>query len=138
MKYEKVKNFCFSEGNRDDELEEAFRKEDGNKIIYRITSQINEYANQLNCVCHTINILEDWKKETFFKINETTYKINWFGTYKSSHYKEDVTLPQAQRLYREIKVKYDALYELFEECAEVHYKEEPRIFIDKYFSYTKY
>lgn len=134
MKYENVKNFCFN----DDELEKKFWKEDGYIIILSITRQINEYANQLKCVVKTINTLEDWKKESFFKINETTYTIDWFGTFRDGQAKEKVTLPQAKKLYEEIRIKYNTLYEVFERSAEIHYAENTRVLIDKYFSYTKY
>ncbi|MFT8349232.1 hypothetical protein [Clostridium saccharoperbutylacetonicum] len=137
MEYEKVKNFCYSICTSDTDLERQFENEDGYKILLAITRQINEYANQVKCICNTIDALEGWKKESFFKLNETTYEINWNGTCRDNK-KERVTLAQAKKIYKEIRVKYDTLYELFEDSAQIHYEEDPTVLIDKYFSYTKY
>ncbi|CAI3207926.1 hypothetical protein CNEO2_360073 [Clostridium neonatale] len=47
-------------------------------------------------------------------------------------------LTQAKKLYEEIRIKYNTLYEVFESSAKIHYAENPMVLIDKYFSYTKY
>lgn len=132
MNYEKVKNFCYEDSYHNSALEEDFVKDDGFIILLTIISQINEYANQLKCIHDVINRLENLRKKSWYKPT-TTIEINWFGTRKVGE--EEVTLSQAKKLYKETRIKYDTLYELFERSAEIHYKENPKVLIDKYFSY---
>lgn len=135
MKYERVKNFCYSEGFEDSSLQRKFENEDGYKILLTITNQINEYANQIKCICHVIDILEKWEKEDCFELNKTTYETDWFGTTKKyNSEKEAFTLPEAKNVYKDIRLKYDTLYELFIDASKIHYKEYPDNLINKYFS----
>ncbi|UUR88551.1 hypothetical protein [Clostridium perfringens] len=127
-KYEEVELFC----NKSDweKVKECFN-EDGFRILLEFSDLLNEYAAQTNAISETIKILKKWEKESFFIENETKYEIDWFGCTKKSG-REEVTLPQAKKLYKETRAKYDTLKEVILNAGKVYYKNE-NILIEKYF-----
>ena len=129
-----VKNLCYKKYISDRELEKEFISEDGYIILLTLISEINEYANQVNAIAYVINVLEDWKNKEFYT-NETTYEINWSDCYNFDKSVKKLTLKQAKKLYKETKIKYEVLYNLFVEAAYVHYENNTEELINKYFSF---
>ncbi|MDM0973239.1 hypothetical protein QTI91_13590 [Clostridium perfringens] len=127
-KYEEVELFC----NNSDwgKVKECFN-EDGFRILLEFSDLLNEYAAQTNAISETIKILKKWEKESFFIENETKYEIDWFECTKKSG-REEVTLPQAKKIYKETRAKYDTFKEVILNAGKVYYKNE-NILIDKYF-----
>ena len=127
-KYEEVELFC----NKSEwkTVKECFN-EDGFRILLEFSDLLNEYAAQTNAISETIKILKKWEKESFFRLNETKYEIDWFGCTKKSG-REEVTLPQAKKIYKETKAKYDTFKEVILNAGRVYYKNE-NILIEKYF-----
>lgn len=128
----KVKNFCYNGCLDDLEKERKFIDEDGHRILLTLTRDINEYANQVNAIVNVIRVLEDWKNKEFYT-NKTTYRINWYHCERYDKSIEKLTLKQAQKLYKETKIKYDVLYNLFVRAANIYYKDNPEELINKYF-----
>lgn len=126
-KYESVKSFC-NKGYID--LERKCFKDDGHIILLSFSTLMNEYTVQVNAISKTIKVLKEWEKKDFFKLNETKYEIDWFGCYQKKG-REEVTLPQAKKMYKEVRLKYDALYEVLLNAGEIHYKNKNAL-IDKY------
>lgn len=122
----RVENFCYDEGFLSYTLEKEFEDKDGFIILLTLTRNINKYACRIEELCHPIEVLESWKCENFFKLNKTTYE----------YLNKECTLPQLKKLYRENKLKYDALYELFMDASRVHYPEISDHLIKKYFSFS--
>lgn len=133
MDYLKVKNFCGNGLYEDEKLKDSFIKNDGYIILLSLIREINEYANQVNAVAKCIGILEEWKKEEFYTDN-TTYKIDWYLCNKHDESINKVTLNQAKEIYRDIKLKYDILYNMFLEASKIHYEGDTNKLIDKYFT----
>ena len=104
----------------------AFEGELGYAFLLTFSGEMISLANRLKDIKSIIDILEEWKTEDYFKINKTTYKIDWHY----SHYKKEktvVTLPQAKKLYKETKVKYDILLSVIEETYRIHGTNKDRI-----------
>lgn len=132
MEYKKVKNFCWNKYSLDENLSEKFKKDDGYILLLELIRTLNEYANEIDCIISTIDVLESWKNEKFFNKKETTYEIDWFGTHRREP--ESVNLSEAKKIYREIRTKYDTLVELFEEASLTHYNDKESL-TNKYFSF---
>ncbi|KXA10266.1 hypothetical protein ACV30B_15535 [Clostridium perfringens] len=126
-KYEEVQLFC--NNSKWEKVKECFN-EDGFRILLEFSDLLNDYAAQINAISKTIKILKKWEKKDFFKLNETKYEIDWFGCYQKKG-REEVTLPQAKKMYKEVRLKYDALYEVLLNAGEIHYKNKNAL-IDKY------
>ena len=121
----------------DEKLNDSFIKNDGYIILLSLIKEINEYANQVNAVAKVIDILEEWKKEEFYT-NNTTYEIDWYLCYKHDKSISKVTLNQAKKIYRDLKLKYDTLYNMFVEASRIHYEGYTNKLTDKYFSFNKW
>lgn len=130
----KVKNLCGNGLYEDEKLKDSFIKNDGYIILLDLIKEINEYANQVNAVAKVIDILEEWKKEEFYT-NNTTYEIDWYLCYKHDKSINKVTLNKAKQIYRNIKLKYDTLYNIFLEASRIHYDGDKDVLIKKYFEY---
>ncbi|GLC32902.1 hypothetical protein [Clostridium omnivorum] len=81
----------------------AFNEKFGYAFILSFSSEMISLANRLKDIEKVIDVLEDWKNEEFFKLNETTYSTSWFNS-KYKKEKTELTLPQAKKIYMEKKV----------------------------------
>ena len=124
-----IKLFCYNNLK----LQQKFEEEDSYKIILGLERSINDYAKQLKAVKRVIGVLERWKNEEFYN-KDISYEVDWFGCYKADENIKDLTLSEAKKLYKEIKVKYDTLFEVFTDAERVHCKDNLGGLIDKYFT----
>ncbi|WP_275372701.1 hypothetical protein [Clostridium tertium] len=129
----RVKNFCYTDYIENKELQSKFIEENGYKVLLSLVGEINEYAGQVNSIAHAIETLNSWKKESFYT-EMTSLKIIWHDCYCYNKSIPDVTLKQANELYKEAKMKYDTLYSLIAQVAEIHYKGREEEFLNEYFS----
>lgn len=97
-------------------------------MLLCIKSNLNNYIREINRIYEAIEVLEKWKNEDFFQLNKTKYPINWYKSEKSN---SGVTLPQAKKIYRESKERYDVLYNVLLEVGERFNDKE--YMIKKYF-----
>ncbi|MGL5087645.1 MAG: hypothetical protein ACRC68_18340 [Clostridium sp.] len=129
----KVKYFCWDEGSKSTDLEEEFKQKDGYKVLLTLITKINYFAKEIDTIVDAIKVLESWEKEDWYT-DKQTYTIYWGHSYGEKAYEEEVSLAEANELYKETKIKYQTLYELFAIASEIHYKESPGEMINKYFS----
>ncbi|MGL5087208.1 MAG: hypothetical protein ACRC68_16095 [Clostridium sp.] len=130
----RVKYFCYEENVKSIDLEDKFKKEDGYKILITLITKINYFAKEIDTIVNAIEVLENWKKETWYT-EEQTYRIYWGHGYGREVYEEEVTLAKANELYKETKIKYETLYELFVISSQIHYKDPDKL-VNKYFQYN--
>ena len=135
MSKEKVTVFAL-EGSGEYDVSYSFDKvkkfhdELGYAFALNFTSEITNLANRLKDIKQVIDILEGWKSEDFFKINKTTYEINWhFSRYKTEVNK--VTLPQARKLYKDTKSQHDTLLSIINETYIIHGKKHDGTYRDR-------
>ncbi len=110
---------------------EGFDNEELFRTLMCIKSNLNNYIKEMNAIYEAIIVLENWKSEDHFKLNKTKCSIYWSGTRKSHLKITEVTLPQAKKLYREVKEKYNILYNLLLEVGEMF--DDKEYMIKKYF-----
>lgn len=101
----------------------SFKDEFGYAFILTFSSELDALANRLKDIKYVIDILEEWKKEDFFKLNKTIYEIRW-SVYSCKSEDAKVTLPQAKKLYKETKVLYNTLLKIVNETYRIHGKNE--------------
>ncbi len=113
----------------DFEKVKAFRDELSLGFLLKFSGQMTDLANQLKDINYVINVLEDFKKESFFKLNKTTYNLDWRYSSKEKEGKP-VTLPIAKKMFKETKLKYDTLLEVIYETYRTHDKKFDGTIID--------
>lgn len=129
-----MKRFCSKSSYSDDELFEQFIENDSYIILMSLKRNINEYANQIECLKKVIDVLTEWKKTESFYTAKTTFYIRWDDCYDADKTIEVLNLKDAKKMYSEAELKYNTLLELFYKSSKIHYKDKDKEYlIDKYF-----
>lgn len=102
-----------------------YYKTHGYGFMLTFSSEVKELINELKAIKYVIDTLSEWQSCEWFKLNKTTYEIDWFNCLQKRREtgKTIVTLPQAKKLYKNTKYKYDLLVGIIQETFRVHNKD---------------
>ncbi|OPJ63717.1 hypothetical protein [Clostridium chromiireducens] len=135
---QEFKKFCSkNEGKyKDYDLIRKFNENHGYELILEFIDSYNDLINEIRAIQEVINILNDWKKESFFELNETTYEIDFFRCHRSirDNLPTKVTLPKAKQMLKESLIRYEALNSIFKGIKDVFGKDDDK-YLDEYFNY---
>jgi hypothetical protein len=136
MSKEKLTVFALEKGSGEYDVRysfdqiKSFHDELGYAFTLNFASEMTNLANRLKDIKRVIDILEDWKSQDFFKFNKTTYKIDWHHSRYKSEVNE-VTLPQARKLYKDTKLQHDTLLNVINETYIVHGEKQDGTYHDR-------
>lgn len=107
-----------------DDYEKVLVFEDalGYGFLLQFSGRLQVMANELKELAHLINVLNEWKNDDaykeWFRANKTLGRISWPSG--SSQKVKELTLVQANRLYKDIRDRYDFLIEVVKDTVRVH------------------
>ena len=132
----KFKEFCGGKPiYKNYDILEKFNKDHGYELILEFADSYNDLANEIKAIKRVIDILEDWKNESWFKLHETPYEINFFDCDRAR--KENlsikVTLPKAKQMLKESLIRYEALNSIFSNMKKTFGKDDDK-YLDEYFN----
>jgi hypothetical protein len=111
-------DYCGYSVEDDFEKVAKFNNELGYGFMLQVSGELVLLANELKSIKDVIRTLTEWKKEEWFKLNKTSNKV-WWPTFSNQKI-EYVTLPQANKLYKETKNKYDFVLTMIQETYRIH------------------
>lgn len=131
-----LKEFCGGNGiDQDYDLTKKFNKVHGYELTLQFARDYNDSIYEIRAIQETIDTLEDWKKESWFKLHETTWEIDFFGCtrHKKVNQPKRVTLPKAKQMLKESLIRHETLSSIFKYIKETFGKDDDK-YLEEYFN----
>lgn len=115
-----IKDNCCSEYAVEDDYDKVlkFSHDFGYAFSLTVSSELVKLTNEIKAVKRTIDTLTAWRKESWFELNKTSADVWW--PYITRLEERRVTLPQANKIYKELKIKHDLLILMIKDTFRIH------------------